>query len=182
MKDLSNKFLITMPHLNDDPVFGKSMIFICEHNEDGAMGIIINKPIPSNQNKMILSSIGLEDVSPAPVAYFGGPVGVDRSFILHTLEYNNRETLEISKDLGLTNSIDILSDIKDSKGPADYRLVVGYAGWDAGQIEDELDKGDWMLMPSTPDIFQIPDIEKWKNATSYLGIDVNDISGPSGIA
>ena len=182
MVSLENKFLVTMPHLDEDPVFGRSMIYICEHDKNGAMGVIINKPIPEDESSDIISSVGLDKLKPIPKVFFGGPVGMERGFILHNMSYENSNTIKISSSVGFTYGNNIFKDIKNGKGPKDYRLILGYAGWEAGQIEKELEHGDWMLIPSSKNIFDIPDIEKWSKATTYLGINVRDLSGQSGLA
>ena len=131
MNNLSNIFLINMPHLSQDPIFGQSLIYICEHNNEGAMGLIINKPFQKEQSTDILKEIGLntQDV------YFGGPVSPEKGFILHDTNYKKEETILVSNTAGVSYSDEVLSDIKNGSGPNDYRLVMGYSGWDSGQLE-----------------------------------------------
>ena len=183
MKNLSNSFLINMPHLKHDPIFGKSLIYICEHNEEGAMGLIINKPLKENQNQDILKDFGLQTINENYNVYFGGPVSPEKGFILHDCNYKKNETMIIENTAGLSNSKDIINDIKNGNGPNQFRLIMGYSGWDSGQLEQELDNGDWIIMPSSKElIFSKTDKDKWKIVTSNLEVQFNQISGQSGLA
>ena len=182
MKNLSNSFLINMPHLKQDPIFGQSLIYICEHNNEGAMGLIINKPLQKDQSSNILKEIGLNRVLKSNNVYFGGPVSPEKGFILHDSKYEAEETLLVSNTAGVSFSSDIIDDIKSGGGPNSYRLIMGYSGWDSGQLEEELENGDWMIMPSSEDlIFSKTDEHKWNIAIANLNININDFSGQSGL-
>ena len=179
MNNLSNIFLINMPHLSKDPIFGQSLIYICEHNEEGAMGLIINKPFQKEQSTDILKEIGLRK----QMVYFGGPVSPEKGFILHDVNYKKDETLLVSNTAGVSYSDEVLDDIKNGSGPNNYRLVMGYSGWDSGQLEKEVENGDWMIMPSSKElIFSKTDKNKWNIAIKNMNINFNDFSGQSGLA
>tara|TARA_X000001036_G_scaffold406129_1_gene414607 strand:- start:401 stop:919 length:519 start_codon:yes stop_codon:yes gene_type:complete len=172
-----------MPHLNQDPIFGQSLIYICEHNEEGTMGLIINKPFQDNQSSSILKDIGLKKIYNKHEVYFGGPVSPEKGFILHDCNYNKKETMLIENTAAVSYSDEIINDIKNGTGPNKFRLVMGYSGWDAGQLEKELENGDWMIMPSSEElIFSKSEQDKWTIAISNLDINFNNFSGQSGLA
>lgn len=182
MKSFSNHFIISMPHMND-PIFSKSLIYICEHDDDGAMGLIINKPMISENASDIIQQTGLTQIEPLPDIYFGGPVNLEMGLILHDTNYNIEGTLTISKSVALTSNKQIVLDLKNGGGPDEFRFSFGYAGWGKGQIEREIENGDWLLMPADDDfIFSIPNTDKWKRAASKFGIDILDLGGPAGLA
>ena len=171
-----------MPHMND-PIFSKSLIYICEHDNDGAMGLIINKPMISENAADIIQQTGLAQIEPAPDIYFGGPVNLEMGLILHDANYNIEGTLTISKSVALTSNKQIVLDLKNGGGPDEFRFSFGYAGWGKGQIEREIENGDWLLMPADDDfIFSIPNSDKWKKAASKFGIDILDLGGSAGLA
>ncbi len=182
MKSFSNHFIISMPHMND-PIFSKSLIYICEHDDDGAMGLIINKPMISENASDIIQQTGLTQIEPLPDIYFGGPVNLEMGLILHDANYNIEGTLTISKSVALTSNKQIVLDLKNGGGPDEFRFSFGYAGWEKGQIEREIENGDWLLMPADDDfIFSIPNTDKWKKAASKFGIDILDLGGSAGLA
>jgi putative transcriptional regulator len=182
MKSFSNHFIISMPHMND-PIFSKSLIYICEHDDDGAMGLIINKPMISENASDIIQQTGLTQIEPPPDIYFGGPVNLEMGLILHDANYNIEGTLTISKSVALTSNKQIVLDLKNGGGPDEFRFSFGYAGWGKGQIEREIENGDWLLMPADDDfIFSIPNTDKWKKAASKFGIDILDLGGSAGLA
>ena len=171
-----------MPHMND-PIFSKSLIYICEHDKEGAMGLIINKPMISENAADIIQQTGLAKIEPPPDIYFGGPVNLEMGLILHDASYNIEGTLTISKSVALTSNKQIVLDLKNGDGPDEFRFSFGYAGWGKGQIEREIENGDWLLMPADDDfIFSIPNTDKWKKAASKFGIDILDLGGPAGLA
>ena len=183
MRSLSNSFLINMPHLNQDPIFGHSLIYICEHNEEGTMGLIINKPFQENQSSSILKDLGLKKIYKRNNVYFGGPVSPDKGFILHDCNYKKDESIIVDNTAAVSYSDEIINDIKNGNGPNKFKIVMGYSGWDAGQLESELKNGDWMIMPSSKDlIFSKTEKDKWAIATSTLDINLNNFSGQSGLA
>jgi len=186
MKSLSNNFLISMPHVND-PIFKKSLIYICNHDKEGAMGLIINKPISSlklNQEvDSILKETNLFKMKPTPDIYFGGPVDLNMGIILHPLDYITKKTIRISNQIGVTSDSKIINDIIKGNGPSTFRFSIGYAGWENGQLEEEFKNGDWLIVPSKLDvIFTMPDDKKWEYINNNLGFDISNISGHSGFA
>ena len=179
-KNLKNHFLITMPQLNES-VFDKGIIYICQHNKDGAMGIMINKPIPNIDE--VLSKFELKNITPKPNIYLGGPVDLNKGFVIHQSDYETNGTLEISKNISLTSNLKIVNDILDGNGPNKFRLALGYSGWGPGQLEKELKHGDWLLLPANQNlIFNTPDAMMWKTAYKNLGISLKDFGGTAGIS
>ena len=167
----------------NDPIFSKSLIYICEHDKDGSMGLIINKPMISENAADIIQQTGLADINPAPEIYFGGPVNLEMGLILHDAGYNIEGTLSISKSVALTSNKKIVADLKNGDGPDEFRFSFGYAGWGKGQIEREIENGDWLLMPADDKfIFSIPNSDKWQKAASKFGIDILDLGGSAGLA
>ena len=182
MKSFSNHFLISMPHMID-PIFTKSLIYICEHNREGAMGLIINKPMVSDNVTNFLQQTGMGCIKPAPEIYFGGPVNLEMGLFLHDANYQIDGTLAVSKTILLTSNKQIVFDLKNGIGPDLFRFSFGYAGWGKGQIEREIENGDWLVMPSDEDfVFSTPDRDKWHKAASKFGIDILDLSGSVGLA
>ena len=155
--NLTNHFLIAMPAM-DDPYFSKSLIFIAEHNDQGALGLIVNRPIELNLAALFEKiDVALEaaDVGKLPV-YFGGPVQTDRGFVLHPAGHDFQATLDLG-ELGLSTSQDALFAIADNNGPDKYLITLGYAGWGAGQLENELAENAWLSCPVDPAIlFDMP--------------------------
>jgi len=175
-----------MPHVND-PIFKKSLIYVCSHDKDGAMGLIINKPISDLKLKeeadSILKETQLHQINPTPNVYFGGPVDLNMGIILHPLDYITKKTIKISNQIGVTSDSKILNDIVTGKGPSMFRFSIGYAGWSNGQLENEFENGDWLIAPSNSEIiFDMPDEQKWKYINNKLGVDINDLSGHGGFA
>ena len=171
-----------MPHMND-PIFSKSLIYVCEHNKEGAMGLIINKPMISENVADIIKQIGLHQIQPMPDIYFGGPVNLEMGLFLHDTSYDIEGTLSVSKSISLTSNKQIVVDLKNGNGPVEFRFSFGYAGWGKGQIEREIENGDWLVMPADDEfIFSIPNMDKWQKAASKFGIDILDLGGSAGIA
>lgn len=180
--NFSNYFLISMPHMADN-LFGKSLIYMCEHDEKGAMGFIVNKPFPNNKMEAILQQTGLHNILPHPDIYFGGPVNLNNGFFLHNSKYSIEGTHQISDDLSITSNNSVIKDIENGKGPDNYRFSLGYTGWSAGQLNKEVENGDWLVMPSSKKIiFETPDEKKWEKAAKEYGIDILNLSGQSGLA
>lgn len=182
--NLTNHFLIAMPAMTD-PFFAKSLTYVCEHNKQGAMGIVINRPISLNlselfaQINMPLKPTELEDV---PV-HFGGPVQTDRGFVLHEPHGTWQSTMHISESVGLTTSKDILQAVGEGNGPQHLLVTLGYAGWSEGQLEQELAANAWLSVPATAHIlFDIPAEEKFSAAMALLGVDFASLSEEAGHA
>ena len=182
MKNLSNHLLISAPFISDY-IFKKSIVFLCEHNEEGAMGVIINKPIKKNKVDEFLSEIGLNNLNNNLSIYFGGPVSLDVGHVLHESTYKNSNTLKISKSISLTSNDKIIQDIINGVGPKKFRFSLGYTGWSKNQLESEIENGDWMITSAKSKfIFDVSDQNKWNNATGNLGFDLNNLAGISGKA
>jgi len=180
--DFSNHILVSMPHLAD-PIFARSIVLVCNHSDDGAMGIIINKPIESEESGLILEETELNIIRPKPVIYYGGPVSVDSGIVIHNNKYIIDESINLSDKLSITSSEKIIDDMKKGSGPDTYKIALGYSGWASGQLENEIMNGDWIPISADSDfIFQIPDNQKWSIAASQIGIDINNAGGNPGIA
>lgn len=182
--DLSHHFLIAMPAMTD-PIFAKSLTYVCEHNEQGALGIVINRPLNLTlselfaQIKLPLNDEALEDVA----VHFGGPVQTDRGFVLHEPEGEWQSTLNIKDRVALTTSKDILEAVGLGTGPRNIIVTLGYAGWSQGQLEDELSQNAWLSVPATEHIlFELSAEERLPAAMALLGVDYATLSGDSGHA
>ncbi len=180
--NFTNHFIISMPHLSD-PFFERCIVLLCDHTDDGAMGLIINKNLPKARNIEILKQTKLWKAKPKPRIYMGGPVQMNRGLVLHDTNYKNAETQKISQNLLLTTNKIIVDDLVDGKGPEKFRIMFGYAGWSPGQLEREYENGDWLMLPASNEfIFDIPDEKKWKTASSTFGIDVSDFYSKPGFS
>lgn len=182
---LEGKLLIAMPGMAD-PHFEKSVIFMCAHSAEGAMGIMINKPVAGLSFHDLISKLELR-VTPEtpnfPVLY-GGPVETGRGFVLHSGEYESSEaTLPVSEDVSLTATLDILRAMADGRGPNHAIFALGYAGWQAGQIEDEIRRNGWIHCDSDPEILFDHELDaKWATALRKLGINASGLSAHTGHA
>lgn len=182
IKNLRNYLLISTPGLNDS-IFRKSIILLCEHDDNGTMGIILNKPIVSDKNKTSLLKVVFENIKIDSKIYFGGPVNLEHCFVLHDESYLASDTIKISNEVSLTSNNQIIEDIKNDIGPENYKINIGYAGWDKGQLEDEIKNGDWLIKPFSQNfLFNISDQDMWKFSTMDLGLDPNNFMGKSGRA
>ena len=171
---LKNHFLIAMPTLTEG-IFAHSVTFLCEHSEEGAMGIVINQPLELRLRE-VLQHLDIEDSQLAhdePVMA-GGPVQTDRGFVLHTpTERGWDSTVQISEQVALTTSRDVLDAIAHQRGPAASLVALGYAGWSAGQLEEELVANAWLTLPADGDIlFRTPIDQRLDAAAAKLGIDL----------
>lgn len=182
--DLTDHFLIAMPGLQD-PNFSRTLTYICEHGEQGAMGIVVNRPTPMKLGEMLDQlDIAIEDpaVGELPL-YWGGPVQPERGFVLHSGDSRWDATLVITPEVSITTSRDILQAIARGEGPAQSLIALGYAGWGAGQLETELSSNAWLSGPADQAIlFELPAEARWQAAASLLGVDLNLISGAAGHA
>lgn len=182
--NLTDNFLIAMPTL-EDPYFSNALVYICEHNENGALGIIVNRPIDMNLAGLfdkIDIKLADEKLGDLPV-YFGGPVQLDRGFVLHRPLGAWQSTLRINDEVGLTSSRDILGSVAASGTPGEILVTLGYAGWDAGQLEDELAQNSWLTVPAKSSIlFELPPEERLPAAMQKLGISFSQLSDVAGHA
>ena len=181
---LRNHFLLAMPGLSEG-IFSHSITYICEHGESGAMGIVINQPLDLTMEEIFehLQINPRQDFSDIPVMA-GGPVQIDHGFVLHRkCDKTWEASLKVTPEITLTTSRDILRAIANNSGPSDHLIALGYAGWAAGQLEQELAENSWLTLPANSDIiFSTPADQRLGAAAASLGIDMNLISGEAGHA
>lgn len=184
MNSLQNHFLIAMPAMGD-PNFNQTVTYICEHNEHGALGIIINRPIEMQVGEILeqLSfEVSNEAAAEQPVLG-GGPVHRDRGFVLHQSEHDYESTLAATDAIKVTMSQDILDAVAQGEGPSRMLVALGCAGWEAGQLEDELVSNAWLSVPADPQIiFDTPFELRWTAAAALLGVDITQMSTYAGHA
>lgn len=184
-KYLSGKFLVSMPGSNDD-CFSESVIYMCSHGSEGAMGFVINKKLkdfsfsdlavklPNLHDKSLLESMFL---------YQGGPLEKVRGFVLHTSDYNKPGTFKIDSTVSISSSTDILTDIAYGSGPKENLIALGYSGWEPGQLERELLENRWLVTPANPQLlFETPDEFKWERALAESKIDLQRFIPVTGLA
>lgn len=182
---LDGKLLIAMPGMSD-PRFDHSVIFMCSHSSDGAMGLIVNKPADDLKFNDLLKQLNIEASSNARSVrvHLGGPMEYGRGFVLHSADYaSNESTLDVSDDFGMTATLDVLEDISQGSGPEKCILAMGYSGWGPGQLEDEIARNGWLICDAERDIvFGRNDDGKWGAALGTLGIDPLLLSADGGRA
>ena len=182
--NLTDHFLIAMPAM-DDPYFSRTLIYIAEHNDQGALGLIVNRPIDMDLATLFEKiEVPLEspNVGRLPV-YFGGPVQTDRGFVLHRPVGNWQSTLVVTSEVGLTSSRDVVQAVGKDGQPGEIMVTLGYSGWSAGQLENELVQNAWLTVPADPRIlFELPFEERLPSAMETLGIDFANLSEKAGHA
>jgi putative transcriptional regulator len=183
--DLTGKLLIAMPGMGD-PRFEKSVVYMCAHSDEGAMGLIVNKPAPGLKMDDLLEQL---EIPTGPASrhvrvHFGGPVEHGRGFVLHSGEYETADqTLQVAPGFGMTATLDVLQDMARGNGPAQRILALGYAGWGPGQLEGELQRNGWLACDATQQIvFESDDDDKWLAAIRSMGIDPLLLSAEGGRA
>jgi putative transcriptional regulator len=183
--DLTGKLLIAMPGMGD-PRFAKSVVFLCAHSPEGAMGLVVNQPTPEVGFAELLRQLDIE--AEAPVAEMkvriGGPVEHGRGFVLHSSDYRAGEsTLRVDDRFGMTATLDILEAIAHGRGPQQALLALGYSGWGPGQLEGEIARNGWLTCDASPAlVFSREDGAKWERALATLGIDPLSLSAAAGRA
>jgi len=176
---LQNQFLVSMPQL-EDANFSNTLTYICEHDEEGAMGIIINRPAGLTLDQL-LPHLDMEISGPKGgqiQVYAGGPVELERGFVLHTSGYEQNwlSSQQLTDDLWLTTSVDILAAIANGRGPSEYIITLGYAGWGAGQLDQEMASNAWLSCPATLDIiFRTEADQRIDAAASSIGISLDQL-------
>ena len=169
---LAGQLLIAMPGMRDER-FAHSVIYMCAHSEEGAMGLVLNQVLESLSFSELLSQLGIEDETPEteiPV-HFGGPVEAGRGFVLHTTDFKQDATLEVDGEIALTATIDILKAMSRGSGPRRHLLALGYAGWGPGQLEFEVERGDWLYAPADEAlVFGADQKTKWRRANDKAGL------------
>ena len=182
--NLTDHFLIAMPAMTD-PYFAKSLTYVCEHSEQGALGVVINKPIEMTM-KMLLDQVGIElesEQHAEELVHFGGPVQMDRGFVLHQPAGEWLSTMAVNESVALTTSKDILEAVGRGQGPYKLLVSLGYAGWAAGQLEQELAQNAWLTVPaSAAIIFDLPWEQRLPAAMKLLGVDLASLADEAGHA
>lgn len=186
--NLANHFLIAMPSMLD-PVFGGAVIYLCEHNADGALGVIINKPTDMTM-EVLFERIDLKleivpnrpSIDHKPIM-FGGPVQIERGFVLHTPLGKFSSMMQVTDEIALTTSKDVLEAVASGAGPERILVSLGCSGWSAGQLEDEIARNGWLTVRADPGIiFDLPIEERFLAAMGLLGIDPMMLTGEAGHA
>ena len=181
---LSGQLLVAMPHMAD-PRFARSVIYMCAHSDDGAMGFVVNRLIDSMRFDTLMDQLGLETdkIRPDMPVHFGGPVEASRGFVLHSTDLIQDATLVIDENIALTATTEMLKAIADGEGPERCVLALGYASWEAGQLDQEIQDNGWLLVPADDGlVFGTNDDEKWEAALTKLGIDLSLLSTEAGHA
>jgi putative transcriptional regulator len=181
---LTNQYLIAMPGM-DDPNFAQTVTLVCEHGEQGALGIVINRPLTMDLGD-VFAQLGL-DATQSRVTHqhvlHGGPVQNDRGFVLHSPGHDWESTLPVSERLHVTTSRDILDALAGGSGPERAVIALGYAGWEAGQLEDEVARNAWLTAPVDESLlFDVPAEDRWQAAGRLLGINLLHLSSQAGHA
>jgi len=190
--DLTDHFLIAMPSMLD-PVFGGTVVYLCEHNQNGALGVVINKPTDMTMDVLFdRINLKLEIIHDTPEAkpglyrsqvMFGGPVQVERGFVLHSAMDQFSSTLQVTDGISLTTSKDVLEAVAHGDGPQQVLVSLGCSGWSAGQLEEELGRNGWLTVKADPAIiFDLPVEQRFTAALALLGIDPVMLSGDFGRA
>ncbi len=181
--NLKNHFLIAMPSMSD-PHFSKSVTLICEHNEEGAMGIVINHDAGVSTSELLEHlEIQVQDNFFERPVVAGGPVQVDRGFVIHSSHQDWQSSLNLDHSITITTSLDILEAIASSHELNNAIVALGYAGWGPGQLEAEIAENAWLTVPVSPEILFATDISKrWQKATELLGVDIEQLASFGGHA
>ena len=181
---LTGNLLLAMPQMKDDR-FMRSVVYVCAHTSDGAMGLVINKIVESVNFPELLDQLNIDSESANPEirVHFGGPVETGRGFVLHSADYVQDATLVINEHFALTATVDILKSIANGEGPKKSILALGYAGWEPGQLDKEIQANGWLSLPADADlVFDVRPNTKWEKAMGKIGIDFNMLSGQAGHA
>lgn len=181
---LCNHLLIAMPGMAD-PNFNSTVTLVCEHNAEGALGIVINRPMNMNLGGLF-EQLDLKESDAALASHpvlIGGPVARERGFVLHDPGAEFESSVKVSPDIQLTLSRDVIDAMAAGNGPDHTLIALGYAGWDAGQLEAEMLANTWLTVPATADvIFDVPFADRWRVAAKSIGIDISQISPDAGHA
>ncbi len=184
-KFLDGHLLVAMPGMGD-PRFERAVIFMCSHSNEGAMGLMINKPAPDLRFSDLLDQLEITRDEPAGEAdvFFGGPVEHGRGFVLHTPDYFvDQSTMAVEDDYGMTATIEVLRDIANGNGPDQALMTLGYSGWGPGQLEQEIQANGWLTCKADQAIvFDTKPAMKWQNALAKIGIDPRLLSADGGRA
>ena len=184
MSSLKNQILISMPNVND-PFFSKSVVYICKHEKNGAMGMIVNKRLDNPELSNIFDKLFKVEKyfnTFKSNTFFGGPVLPEKGIILHHSDYSSSKSIPISKSIAITSDQDALEYLRGGvRGP--FKLILGHAGWSPGQLEREIESGDWLIQNTTSDfIFNLPPNQMWGHAAKSIGLDIDSNLGTPGQA
>jgi len=184
-EDLTGHLLIAMPGM-EDPRFARSVVYLCAYSEDGAMGLILNKPTPEVRFSDLLEQLDISRDAGAPDLriHYGGPVETGRGFVLHTSDYASEQgTMQVSETVAMTATVDVLDALVHGAGPARSLMALGYSGWGPGQLEDEIAMNGWLTVKATDDlVFGRAHDHKWAAALRLLGVDPLNLSDQAGHA
>ena len=183
INSLTNQFLLAMPSLEDNN-FSRSVTLICEHNDEGALGIVVNRPTNLSLSEIFIQlDLERKGIDDSDQVHFGGPVQSERGLVLHEGIGSWEYTLSITDNLGLTSSKDILTALASGHGPSSFLFALGYAGWSGGQLETEIQENSWLIVPANREIlFETPIDQRWNKAAAMAGIDITKISTQIGHA
>nr|WP_185961326.1 YqgE/AlgH family protein [Telmatospirillum sp. J64-1] len=181
---LAGQLLIAMPQMQD-PRFTRSVVYLCAHSAEGAMGLVVNRMLDALTFPDLLEQLGIE---PTPLCeqirvHFGGPVEAGRGFVLHSTDYVQDTTLMVDNRVALTATVDVLKAIAEGRGPRHSMLALGYAGWSPGQLDTEIRENVWLNAPADEEVLFGPNLDiKWEQALGRLGIEPPMLSGEAGHA
>ncbi len=181
---MSGQLLVAMPNM-PDPRFERSVIYLCAHTADGAMGLVVNKLIDSLSFPDLLGQLGIEssDVDDQIRVHFGGPVEAARGFVLHSTDYVHDATMVVNDHFALTATVDVLKAMAKGQGPRQSLLALGYAGWAPGQLDSEIQANGWLTVPADEQLVFLSEIEsRWENSVKRIGVDLSKLSGDVGHA
>ena len=181
---LEGQLLVAMPTMSD-PRFARSVIYLCAHSDDGAMGLVVNKLLESLKLSDLLKQLDIaaESVEESIRVHFGGPVEAARGFVLHSTDYTDEATMQVDGGFALTTTIDVLQAMAAGRGPRHSMLALGYAGWAPGQLDREIQDNGWLTVPADEElVFDSAQDGKWGRAVGRLGIDPGKLSGIAGRA
>ncbi len=182
---LSGKFLVATPGAHD-PHFSKTVVLVCNHDDQGAMGIVVNRRMETLSFSDLLENLDIDPTFelPDPHVYFGGPIDISHGFVIHTSDYVIETSLAVPGcDLFMTATVEILRAIGESRGPEQYLIALGYSGWAAGQLELEIQDNAWLVTDSQEDLlFEAEDDLKWLHTLAYMGVRSGDLSNTIGHA
>ncbi len=181
---LGGQLLVAMPHM-EDPRFARSVVFLCSHSREGAMGLVVNKPLREVSFAEIARQIELppDEIREEVPVHFGGPVETGRGFVLHSTDVVHETSLRIDARFALTATVDMLKAIARGEGPRRRILALGYAGWAPGQLDAEIQANGWLVVPADYElVFDLADEAKWERAIARLGIDPRLLSTHMGHA
>ena len=185
MESLTGQLLVAMPQMTD-PRFARSVVYVCAHSEeDGAMGLVVNKLLASLTMDELMTHLQLEpgELSRTRPVHFGGPVEPGRGFVLHTPDYHEEATLAIGEQFAVTATLEILRAIGKGEGPRRNLLALGYAGWAPGQLDAEMNANGWLcVVPDTELVFESDIDTRWQRALAKLGVDLTMLSTDAGHA